>query len=121
MSIDTAERLRLATFRVSLPLWVAAAIYAVLLARNRVYRSTNVGTALVTMCVVLARAGLILSYRGAGQHFLPFGKIHQELAGDRLQQTPFVTEGHPMLRSRQCPRLKQRILHARSLFAHGIE
>ena len=32
MSIDTAERLRPATFRVSLPLWVAAAIYALLLA-----------------------------------------------------------------------------------------
>lgn len=39
--------------------WVAA-LYAVLLARNRVYRTTNVGTALVTMCVVLARAGLRL-------------------------------------------------------------
>ena len=32
MSIDTAERLTPATFRVSLPLWVAAAIYALLLA-----------------------------------------------------------------------------------------
>jgi hypothetical protein len=32
MSIDAAERLTPATFRVSLPLWVAAAIYAVLLA-----------------------------------------------------------------------------------------
>ena len=32
MSVDTAERLTPATFRVSLPLWVAAAIYALLLA-----------------------------------------------------------------------------------------
>jgi hypothetical protein len=32
MSIDAAERLAPATFRVSLPLWVAAAIYALLLA-----------------------------------------------------------------------------------------
>jgi prophage maintenance system killer protein len=39
--------------------WVAA-LYAVLLARNRVYKSTNVGTALVTMCVTLSRAGLRL-------------------------------------------------------------
>ena len=35
MSIDTAERLTPATFRVSLPLWVAAAIYALLLALGR--------------------------------------------------------------------------------------
>jgi hypothetical protein len=41
MSIDTAERLRLATFRVSLPLWVAAAIYAVLLALGGMWLLTD--------------------------------------------------------------------------------
>jgi hypothetical protein len=41
MSIDIAERLRPATFRVSLPLWVAAAVYAVLLALGGLWLLTD--------------------------------------------------------------------------------
>jgi prophage maintenance system killer protein len=39
--------------------WVAA-LYAVLLAPNLVYKSSNAATALVSVCVVLSRAGLRL-------------------------------------------------------------
>ena len=49
---------------------------------------------------ILARTGLVFSHRRAGQHLLALGKIHQELAGDRLQQAAFVTESDTMLCSR---------------------
>jgi hypothetical protein len=68
-----------------------------------------------------ARSGLVPWDRRAGDNFFSLRKIHEELAGNRLEQLAIVAEGYAMLASRPRTGFAQRLLDARGLFAHGIE
>src|SRR3984957_9146468 len=62
------------------------------------------------------------AHRGsfAGYNFIPGREIEHELSGNRLKQPACMAESHPMPGAKRA-RLKQWILHSRSLLLHGIE
>ena len=65
--------------------------------------------------------GLGLRHRRAGHDFLALGKIHQELARDRLQQFALWRKATRCFAVDQAPASSSGFLHARGLLAHGIE
>src|SRR5437764_5282481 len=58
--------------------------------------------------LVLAWSGLGARHRCSGHNFLALGKIHKELARNRLQQFALMTKRYAVLGSRRCSSFEQR-------------
>ena len=71
--------------------------------------------------LVLLRTGIGQWNRRAGDNFFARGKIHDKLAGDRLEQSAFMAESDAMLVGGGGSGVDQGIAHARCLLLHGLE
>ena len=67
------------------------------------------------------RAGRGPRNRRGGHDFLSLGEIHEELAGNWLEQNAVVTEGDSVFLRGPSARFEQGLFHARRLLAHRIQ